>query len=102
MTAALVTPALLVSGLLFALGLIGVMVRRNLIFVLLSLEIMFNAAALALIAAGARTGSADGQVLFLFVLAVAAAEAAVGLALVFQVNRRLKTIDGDVLNTLRG
>jgi NADH-quinone oxidoreductase subunit K len=93
---------LLVSSLLFALGLLGVMVRRNLIFVLLSLEVMLNAAALALIAAGSRWGNADGQVMFLFVLAVAAAEAAVGLALVFQISQRLKTVDGDALATLRG
>lgn len=65
---------------MFALGLIGLLVRRNVIFTLMSIEIMLNAAGLAFVAAGARWGQADGQVMFLFVLAMAAAEVSVGLA----------------------
>ena len=59
---------------LFALGLAGVLVRRNLIFMLMSIEIMLNAAGLAFVVAGARWGQPDGQVMFLFILAMAAAE----------------------------
>lgn len=102
MNDALVIPGLIVAGVLFALGLAGILVRRNLIFVLLCIEIMLNASGLALIAAGARWGQADGQVMFLFLLAVAATEAAVGLALVFQISQQLKTLDVDELDALRG
>jgi len=74
------------AGLLFVIGLIGVLVRRDMIFILLSLEIMLNAAGLAFITAGARWNAADGQVMLLFILAVAASEAAVALALFFSVS----------------
>ena len=70
--------------LLFALGLIGVLVRRNVIFILMSIEVMLNAAGLAFVVAGARWGQPDGQVMFLFILAMAAAEVSVGLALVLR------------------
>ena len=90
------------AGILFALGLVGLLVRRNLLFVLMSLEIMINAAGLAFIAAGARWGQPDGQVVFLFILAVAAAEVSVGLALVLQVRRLFKTLDSDAAGTMKG
>lgn len=93
---------LLLAGLLFVLGLIGILVRRNLIFILLSLEIMLNAAGLAFIVAGARWASTDGQVMFIFILAVAAAEVAVGLALILQHYRRYGTLDADLANKMRG
>jgi len=83
---------LLLAGILFALGALGVLIRRNILFMLMSLEIMLNAAGLAFIVAGARWGQADGQVMFIFILAMAAAEVAVGLALVLQLQRHLKTI----------
>jgi NADH-quinone oxidoreductase subunit K len=83
---------LLLAGILFALGTLGVLVRRNILFILLSLEIMLNAAGLAFIVAGSRWGQADGQVMFIFILAMAAAEVAVGLALVLQMHKQLKTI----------
>lgn len=83
---------LLLAGILFALGTLGVLVRRNILFILLSLEIMLNAAGLAFIVAGARWGQADGQVMFIFILAMAAAEVAVGLALVLQMHQHLKTL----------
>lgn len=93
---------LFVAGLLFALGLLGVLVRRNLLFVLMSIEIMMNAAALAFVAAGARWAQPDGQVMFLFIVTVAAAEVAVGLALVIQLYRRVHTLDSEAASVMRG
>ena len=93
---------LLLAGILFALGTIGLLVRRNLVFTLMSIEIMLNAAGLAFIVAGAHWMQADGQVMFLFILAMAASEAAVGLALVIQLARRFKTLDVDSASTMRG
>ncbi|MDF0643828.1 MAG: NADH-quinone oxidoreductase subunit NuoK [Nitrospira sp.] len=90
------------AGLLFALGLIGLLVRRNLIFMLMSVEIMLNAAGLAFIVAGANWGQADGQVMFLFILTLAAAEVSVGLALVLQLYRHVGTLDADAMSRLRG
>jgi NADH-quinone oxidoreductase subunit K len=91
----------ILAALLFACGLLGLMLRRNLIFMLMSLEVMLNAAALAFVAAGARWGQADGQVIFLLILSVAAAEVAVGLGLVLQIQRRFKTLDMDAVRRLR-
>ena len=93
---------LILATLLFCCGLFGLMLRRNIIFMLMSLEVMLNAAALAFVAAGASWGQADGQVVFLFILTVAAAEVAVGLGLVLQVQRQFKTLDMDTANRLRG
>ncbi len=103
----MVAPVPLVHGLalaaiLFALGTVGVMVRRNLLFTLMSIEVMLNAAGLAFVVAGARWGSADGQAMFLLILAMAAAEVAVGLALVVSLHRRLDTLDGDAVSEMRG
>lgn len=91
---------LMVAGVLFALGLVGLLVRRNVVFMLMSVEIMLNAAGLAFIVAGARWGSPDGQVMFLFILTMAAAEVAVGLALVLQVYAKFKTVDTDAVDSL--
>ena len=93
---------LMLAATLFCLGLVGVMTRRNIVFVLMSLEIMLNASGLAFIVAGARWGSADGQVMFLMILTLAAAEVAVGLGLIIQLYKRFKTIDIDVLSALQG
>jgi NADH-quinone oxidoreductase subunit K len=93
---------LLLAGVLFALGLIGVLARRNIIFILLSLEIMLNAAGLAFIAAGYRWGQADGQVMFMFILAMTAAEVSVGLALVLQVYRLWRSLDVSEASKMRG
>lgn len=93
---------LLVAGVLFALGLVGVLVRRNIVFILMSLEIMLNAAGLAFVAAGARWGQADGQVMYLFILSMAAAEVAVGLALVLGLYHRFRTLDADAASLMRG
>ncbi len=93
---------LLLSIALFAVGLTGVLVRRNLIMILMSLEIMFNAAGLAFIVAGSRWGQADGQIMFLLILTLAAAEVGVGLGLVLQIYRRFHTLDADAMNKMQG
>lgn len=87
---------------MFALGLTGILVRRNVVFVLMSIEVMLNAAGLAFVAAGAKWGQPDGQVVFLFILAMAAAEVSVGLALVLQIYRRWQNLDADALSRMRG
>ena len=76
--------------------------KFNIIFILMSLEVMLNAAALAFVAAGAHWGQPDGQIIFMLILTVAAAEVAVGLGLVLQVQRRFKTLDMDSANRMRG
>ena len=93
---------LLLAAALFIAGLVGLMERRNIIFVLMSLEVMLNASALAFIAAGAHWGQPDGQIVFMLILSVAAAEVSVGLGLVLQIQRRFKTLDMDNANRLRG
>jgi NADH-quinone oxidoreductase subunit K len=92
----------MLAGILFSLGLISLFVRRDLIFVLMSLEVMLNAAGLAFVVAGSRWHQADGQIMFLFILAMAAAEVAVGLALVLQIYHRFKSLDVDTLDEMRG
>jgi NADH-quinone oxidoreductase subunit K len=89
------------AAILFALGVVGVLSRRNLLFILISIEIMLNAAGLAFVAAGARWGQADGQVMFIFILAVAAAEVAVGLALLLQFYRARGTLDADAAGGMK-
>jgi NADH-quinone oxidoreductase subunit K len=93
---------LLLAGILFSLGLTGLLVRRNLVFVLMSLEVMLNASGLGFVIAGARWRQPDGQVMFLFILAMAAAEVAVGLALVLEIYHRFKSLDVDELSEMRG
>jgi NADH-quinone oxidoreductase subunit K len=94
--------ALLLAAILFVLGLIGLLTRRNVIFTLMSLEVMLNAAGLAFVAAGARWGQPDGQIMFLFILAMAAAEVSVGLALVLRLHRLYKSVNVDAASTLKG
>ena len=94
--------AMMLAAILFCLGLAGVLVRRDAIFVLLSLEVMLNAAGLAFVVAGARWHQADGQVMFLFILAVAAAEVSLGLALVLWLYHWHKTVDIDRASSMRG
>ena len=94
--------ALVLAGVLFLLGLMGVIVRRNIIFILLGLEIMLNASGLAFIVAGFHWGQPDGQIMFLFILAMAAAEVSVGLALVLQLYHRIHTLDADQADRMRG
>ncbi len=93
---------LVLAGLLFVIGLFGLMLRRNIIFMLMALEVMLNSAALAFVAAGARWGQPDGQVIFMFILAIAAAEVSVGLGLVLQMRRQLRSLDMNDAIRLRG
>ena len=93
---------LILAAMLFAVGLAGVLSRRNIIFILLSIEIMLNACGLAFIAAGARWGQPDGQVMFIFILVVAAAEVSVGLALVLQLFHQIRTVDSDAASSMKG
>jgi NADH-quinone oxidoreductase subunit K len=93
---------LVLAGILFGLGTLGLLVRRNIIFILLSIEIMLNAAGLAFVVAGSRWGQPDGQVMFIFVLTMAAAEVSVGLALVLQLYHHFKTLDADEASEMRG
>jgi NADH-quinone oxidoreductase subunit K len=93
---------LLLAGVLFAIGMAGLLARRNIIFILISIEVMLNAAGLAFVAAGARWGQADGQVMFIFILAMAAAEVSVGLALLLRFHQRLGTLDVDRASALKG
>ncbi len=93
---------LALAGLLFLLGLVGVLVRRNVMFLLMSLEVMMNAAGLAFIAAGARWAEPDGQIMFMFILALAAAEVAVALGIVVQLARRFESLDVDNADEMYG
>jgi len=93
---------LFLAAILFTLGLAGVLVRRNIVFMLMSVEVMLNAVGLAFVVAGARWGQVDGQVMFIFILTMAAAEVSVGLALVLQLYHSFKTLDADAASTMRG
>jgi len=93
---------MILAGILFTLGVTGLLVRRNVVFQLMSIEIMLNAAGLALVVAGSRWSQPDGQVMFLFVLAMAAAEVSVGLALVLLLHHRLHTLDTDTASGMKG
>lgn len=93
--------ALIFCAALFGLGLLGLLLRRNLIFVLMSLEVMLNSAGLAFVVAASRWAQPDGQIMFILVLTLAAAEVAVGLALVLAIHQRFKTLDVTALPELR-
>ncbi len=102
MTAIPLDQGLVLAAALFALGLAGVLVRRNLLFMLMSLEVMLNAAGVAFVVAGARWAAADGQIMFILVLTFAASEVSVGLALILLMHRRNSTLDADANYHLRG
>jgi len=93
---------LILAAALFALGLVGVLARRNLLFILLSLEVMLNSAGLAFVVAGSHWQQPDGQILFLFILTVAAAEVSIGLALVLLFQRRHQSLSVDDASGMRG
>ena len=92
---------LVVSALLFCLGLLGVIVRRNLLVIYMSLELMLNAANLALVAFSRYNGHLNGQVMVFFVITVAAAEVAVGLALIVALYRKRQTAHVEDLTTMK-
>ncbi len=93
---------LALAGVLFTLGLLGLLVRRNVLFMLMSLEIMMNSAALAFVVAGSRWQQPDGQIMFLMILTLAACEACVGLALLLQLYRRFGSLDVDAASEMKG
>jgi NADH-quinone oxidoreductase subunit K len=97
-----VTWYLAVAAVLFSTGALGVLIRRNLLIVLLSLEIMLNGSNLALIAFSRHHGNGDGQIFALAVMAVAASEVVVGLGLIVALNRKRLALDVDKLSSLRG
>jgi NADH-quinone oxidoreductase subunit K len=90
------------AGVLFAIGVAGVLFRRNILVIFMCVELMLNAANLSLVAFGRALGSMDGQVLVFFVLAVAAAEVSVGLAIIIDLFRKKGTVDVQEVNLLRG
>ena len=92
---------LIVSAILFAIGTAGVFLRRNLITILLSIEIMLNAVNLSFIAFGRQLGNVDGQIIVFFVMTVAAAEAAVGLAIVIGLYRHRESLNPDAFTLLK-
>ena len=92
---------LIVSAVLFAIGTTGVFLRRNLITILLSIEIMLNAVNLSFVAFGRQLGTFDGQIITFFVITVAAAEAAVGLAIVISLYRHRESLNPDAFTSLK-
>ena len=92
---------MVLSGILFSIGTAGVFLRRNLIIVLLSIEIMLNAVNLMFVAVGRYRGVVDGQIITFFVMTVAAAEAAVGLAIVISLFRHRETLVPDAFTSLK-
>ena len=92
---------LVASGILFAIGLLGICTRRNILLILLSVEIMFNAANLAFVAYARAWGNLGGQIAVFFIITVAAAEVTVGLAIAILLARQLKTLNADDVSLLK-
>ena len=89
------------SAALFAIGVAGVLIRRNVLVMFMSIELMLNAVNLAFVTMARRMGSMDGQVIVFFVMTVAAAESAVGLAIIISIFRSRETVNADELNLMR-
>ena len=92
---------LILAAILFVLGLTGLVIRRNLLFMLIGLEIMINASALAFVVAGSYWGQTDGQVMYILAISPAA-EASIGLALLLQLHRRRQNLNIDSVSEMRG
>jgi NADH-quinone oxidoreductase subunit K len=92
---------MVLSAVLFAIGVAGMLIRRNIIVMFMSIELMLNAVNLAFVTLGRRMASMDGQVIVFFVMTVAAAEAAVGLGIIISLFRNRETVNADELNLLR-
>jgi len=101
MTAVPISWYLTLGAVLFTIGVLGVLVRRNIIVIFMSIELMLNAVNLVFVAWARQLHSMDGQVIVFFVMTVAAAEAAVGLAMVIAAFRNRETVNADDLNLLR-
>lgn len=93
---------LILATVMFLCGIVGVLFRRNLIFILMSIELMLNAVNLVFVSASVKSSNLDGQIMTLFVITVAACEAAVGLAMIIALFRRYGTIKTDFFRVLRG
>lgn len=93
---------IILAAILFGLGIAGILIHRNIFFILIFVEVMLNAAGLAFVVAAARWGQADGQVMFIFILATAAAEVAIGLGLLLRLHYQFKTLNVDQASDLRG
>jgi NADH-quinone oxidoreductase subunit K len=102
MTAIPAEYGLFLAAILFVMGLVSLLIRRNIIFMLISVEIMLNSAGMAFIVAGSKWMQPDGQVMFLFILTMAAAEVSVGLALILQIYHQLKTLNSDEASKMNG
>ena len=92
---------LILSAILFTIGVMGVLLRRNTIIIFMAVELMLNAVNVSFVAFARQLGSMDGQLIVFFVMAVAAAEAAVGLAIILSVFRNRETVNADELNLMR-
>jgi NADH-quinone oxidoreductase subunit K len=93
---------ILLAAILFCIGLTGLLVHKNIIYMLMSVEVMLNAAGLAFVVAGSAWQQADGQVMFIFILTMASAEVAVGLALIIQMLKKFKSVNIDKAGTMKG
>ncbi|WP_293761470.1 NADH-quinone oxidoreductase subunit NuoK [uncultured Paraglaciecola sp.] len=93
---------LVLVALLWAIGLVGLLSRKNTLFMLMSMEIMLNAGALAFILAGSLWQQADGQVIYILILSIAAAEVGLGLALLIRLRQHISDLDIDKLNEMKG
>jgi NADH-quinone oxidoreductase subunit K len=93
---------LILAAILFVMGLVGVLIRRNIVFVLLSIEVMFNACGLAFVTAGWYLSRPAGQAMYFFILTAAAAEVAVGLGLILHMRRAFGTLDTDKIDQMKG
>ena len=93
---------IILSAILFVIGVLGVLIRRNALIIFMSIELMLNAANLAIVAFGSVIKSFDGQIFVFFVIAVAAAEVAVGLALIVEIFKSKRSIDVDQVSSLKG
>lgn len=92
----------ILATIMFTCGVLGVVFRRNLLFILMSIELMLNAVNLVFVAASSYLGNLDGQIMVFFVITLAACEAGIGLAMVIAIYRRYGTIEPNFLRTLRG
>ncbi len=102
MSAVTVDHGLVLAFLLFLIGAVGLVIRRNMLFMLICLEVMLNAVALAFIIAGSAWHQAEGQVMYVFIITLAAAETTIGLALLIQLHKRCRTLNIDALSRMKG
>ncbi len=93
---------LIVAALLFLIGLTGALMRRNLVYILLSIEIMLNAAGFVFVLAGSKWIQPEGQVMFIFIVTMAAAEVSIGLALILRIYHKFQSLDSDEADKIKG